>query len=607
MTKAGFDYYHRVFGVDYPFGEYHQAFVPDFNAGAMENPGCVTLRDQFIYRSRATAAERASRAGVVAHEMAHMWFGDLVTMAWWDDLWLNESFAEYMAHRCCTEATRYELWTEFGILRKDWGSVADQAPSTHPVAGNGAADAISALADFDGISYAKGAAVLKQLAAHLGDEVFFAGLRDHFEAHAYGNATFADLIAAWTRAGAVNLEAWADAWLRTAGLDTLSVAGGQIVRSSRSDTPRPHAVQVASFGADGAELARTKITMTEAAVSVDVPSAAAIVVPDAADETWAKIRFGAASWTRVVETAKEIAIAPTRVVVANALRDAVRDGELDPHEALTGLLDLAASERKEIVVGSLLSFAIDQLCGPYLTPPQRAAALSRVRGAAAELLAAADRGSDSQLAVFRLAVRSSTDAGELHAWLDRRDLPPDLELDTELAWSIVDRLAILTGEAGVIDEQLASDPSAAGRAHAARARAGRADPAAKESAWRLIMQPSGLGAYELYATASGFFQPSQSGLCEPYAYRYFDEIGATAGFRSGWALGRLALHAYPAPHSEPAVVARAEACLDKTELAAPLRRSIVDGTDKLRRAWASRSRFGPAPASKNATDTAPTC
>ena len=156
VTRASFDYYHRVFGVDYPFGEYHQAFVPDFNAGAMENPGCVTLRDQFIYRSRATAAERASRAGVVAHEMAHMWFGDLVTMRWWDDLWLNESFAEYVAHRCCTEATRYELWTEFGIVRKDWGAVADQAPSTHPVAGNGADDAISALQDFDGISYAKG-------------------------------------------------------------------------------------------------------------------------------------------------------------------------------------------------------------------------------------------------------------------------------------------------------------------------------------------------------------------------------------------------------------------------------------------------------------------
>ena len=180
VTAASFDFYHQVFGVRYPFGEYHQAFVPDFNAGAMENPGCVTLRDQYIYRGRATRAERASRAGTVAHEMAHMWFGDLVTMRWWDDLWLNESFAEYAAHRCCSEGTQYPLWTEFGILRKDWGSVADQSPSTHPVAGNGAVDAEAALQDFDGISYAKGAAVLKQLVAHLGDEVFLTGLRDYF-------------------------------------------------------------------------------------------------------------------------------------------------------------------------------------------------------------------------------------------------------------------------------------------------------------------------------------------------------------------------------------------------------------------------------------------
>ena len=153
----------------YPFDEYHQAFVPDFNAGAMENPGCVTLRDQLLFRGRATHGERTRRAGVIAHEMAHMWFGDLVTMRWWNDLWLNESFAEYLAQRCCSEATAYPAWTEFGVVRKDWGSVADQSPSTHPVASNGAPDAESALQDFDGISYAKGAAVLKQLDQYLGD------------------------------------------------------------------------------------------------------------------------------------------------------------------------------------------------------------------------------------------------------------------------------------------------------------------------------------------------------------------------------------------------------------------------------------------------------
>ena len=170
----------------YPFGEYHQAFVPDFNAGAMENPGCVTLRDTFLYRGRATATDRSKRADVVAHELAHMWFGDLVTMRWWDDLWLNESFAEYLEQRCCAEVTRYPQWTEFGVVRKDWGFVADQSPTSHPVAGRGADDAETALQQFDGISYAKGAAVLKQLASYLGEEVFLRGLRSYVRRHAFG-------------------------------------------------------------------------------------------------------------------------------------------------------------------------------------------------------------------------------------------------------------------------------------------------------------------------------------------------------------------------------------------------------------------------------------
>ena len=220
--------------------------MPDFNAGAMENPGCVTFRDHFVYRGRATGLERGGRASVIAHEMAHQWFGDLVTMRWWDDLWLNESFAEYMAHRCCEESTRYQLWTEFGVRRKDWGAVADQAPSTHPVAGNGSADAASALQDFDGISYAKGASVLRQLVGYLGDDVFLAGLRTYFERHAFGNAEFAELIACWTGAGAVDLEGWAAAWLRTSGMDTLDVTG-----------QRPEVV-VSATGPDGQRLRRRR-------------------------------------------------------------------------------------------------------------------------------------------------------------------------------------------------------------------------------------------------------------------------------------------------------------------------------------------------------------
>src|SRR6266540_3929323 len=251
LTSRCLDEFHRLFGIRYPWGEYHQAFVPDFNAGAMENPGCVTIRDSYVFRSRVTDLERAQLAVLVAHEMAHMWFGDLVTMRWWDDLWLNESFAEYLGYRVGDAVTEQQPWVEFSARRKAWGYAADRRPSTHPVAGNGAADAKTALNDFDGISYAKGAAVLRQLGAHLGDDVLLGGLRDHFHTHAYGNATFAGLIGAWTAAGARDMQGWADAWLRTAGLDTLSatVEDG-VVRVSRSSTvARPHAVSVATLDA----------------------------------------------------------------------------------------------------------------------------------------------------------------------------------------------------------------------------------------------------------------------------------------------------------------------------------------------------------------------
>ena len=280
-----------------------------------------------------------------------------------------------------------------------------------------------------------------------------------------------------------------------------------------------------------------------------------------------------------------------RVVLANAVRDAVRDAELDPRLALAGLLDLIATETSDVVIASLLQFATDQLAGAFVPPADRPAALSAVRTTAGELLAAAAPGSDRQLTGFRGMVRSSGEAAELRSWLAGAELPPELAIDPELAWSIVIRLAALTGDAELIAEQSRRDPSAAGRAHAAQASAALADADAKEAAWALLMQPSDLGAYELYATASGFFVATQHELCEPYADRYFDEIAGTGSFRTGWALGQTALLAYPAPHADPAVLDRAEKCLAEDSLEPALRRSIVDGTDRLRRAVRARASF----------------
>ena len=597
VTAQSFDFYHRLFGVRYPFGEYHQAFVPDFNAGAMENPGCVTLRDQYVYRGRATRSERASRAGTVAHELAHMWFGDLVTMRWWDDLWLNESFAEYAAHRCCTEATGYPLWTEFGIVRKDWGSVADQSPSTHPVAGNGAADAEAALQDFDGISYAKGAAVLKQLVAHLGDDVFLAGLRDHFARHAYGNATLDDLLGSWQRAGASDLDAWAEAWLQTAGLDTLAVSGTDLVRrppagsGPGSAVARPHTVVVSELGRDGREQHRQQVTVDSERTPLWSGGPGSILVPDAADDTWAKMRFGA-DWTRLGELLPAIERPATRVVVVNALRDAVRGGEVDPARALDLLCEAAVAEAEDVVTGSVLRFCSQVLAGPYAPVTRRAERLARVQRAAQQILGRAAEGSDRQLLGFRHAILSDADPEQLRGWLASDRLPAGLALDPELTWSLVLRLAELTADADVLDRAARRDPSAAGRVHAARGRAALPSAEAKRAAWSALSEPSDVSASELYAIAKGFFRPAQTDLTEPYVVRFFDEMPRTAAFRSGWALGQVVADVFPLAHSDPTTLELAEQTLARGDLPAAVRRSMTDGADALRRAVVSLARFG---------------
>jgi aminopeptidase N len=599
VTSQSFDYYHRLFGVRYPFGEYHQAFVPDFNAGAMENPGCVTFRDHYIYRGRATEAERGGRACVIAHEMAHQWFGDLVTMRWWDDLWLNESFAEYMAHRCCTEVTRYPQWTEFGIRRKDWGAVADQAPSTHPVAGTGSADAASALQDFDGISYAKGAAVLKQLVGYLGDEVFLAGLRVYFDRYAYGNAEFAELLGSWTAAGAVDLEPWAAAWLQTSGMDTLDVGGDRdevVVTATAPDggpSPRVHAVTVGGVDPGGSVRPLAELALRGRARVVDVPDGTVLVVPDARDATWAKVRFGADGWSGLAAVLPELRDEAVVVVVDNALRDAVRDGELDPDQALDLLCRSVPQQQSEVLVSVVLGFAAKVLAGPFSPVEERADRLGRVHRAAREILAAAATGSDRQLSAFRLAVDTATDLERLTAWSEGRELPDGLVLDSELTWSIIERLAALGADPAVVDRAVREDLSSAAAVHAARARASVPMAEAKEAAWDLLMRPSSASAYEVYATADGFFLPGQEEVTQPYVERYFAEVGATAEFRHGWALGRTALQAFPRLAVSEETVRLAEATL-RTDLADALRRELVDSLDQLRRALTSLRRWPPA-------------
>jgi aminopeptidase N len=609
LTGQAFDAYHRLFGVRYPFGEYHQAFVPEFNAGAMENPGCVTLRDTLVFRSRVTEGERGGRARTVVHEMAHQWFGDLVTMRWWDDLWLNESFAELMAHRVCAEDTGFDdSWVDFAFTRKRWGIDADQRPTTHPVAGNGAADAASALEDFDGISYAKGAAALKQLNAHLGDEAFLGGVRRYLRAHAYGNAALADLLQAWAEAGAPDVHGWAGQWLRLPGVDTLRTdeeADGSVLlhRAAPPSFParRPHTLTVAAFE-DAGSRQEVPVVVHDDTAAVPLPrrTGPRVLVPDAHDDTWAKVRLDAGAVAALPGLLPRISDPVTRAVVWNALTYAVDDAELDPRAVLPVLEAALPHEDQDIALSSLLGWVTGTLRGRYLAP--EAALGDRLAALAGAVLRRSPPGTGAQVAAARGVIGCATRPDPLAAWL-RGDAPTGLALDADMRWSLLRRLVVL-GAAGedAIDAELARDRSAEGAVHAARCRAALPSPQAKADAWRLITEDGAVGNYLLYATCEGFWAPEQQELTRPYVARYFAEIPATARLRSGWVVGKTARLAYPVYAVADETVAAAEEVLrvgpgddPGHDLAPGVRRAVADRTHDLRRALAVRRRFA-APA-----------
>jgi aminopeptidase N len=589
VTRQAFEEYHRLFHQRYPFGEYWQVFVPDFIDGAMENVGCVTFSDNMVYRSKVTDAERGLRARVVAHEMAHMWFGDLVTMRWWNDLWLNESFAEYMGHRIPEEVTDFAgQWDDFGFNRKWWGLRADQRSSTHPVAADAVKNAQESLDDFDGISYAKGAAVLRQLTAYVGEEVFFAGVNAHFEAGQFGNADFGEFVGKLTDAGAVDLPNWSEQWLRTAGLDTISVersADGVVVRRhTPADHPanRPHQLTIGSYDEAG-HGTFTKVLLDQAEVVVPLEPGL-VVVPDALDDTWAKIRLDATSLANLPLVLPKLAAGVTRSVIWNSIRDATNNAELDPRQAFTILLEALPHEDSDIAIGSLLRWLDERLLGvhlPYEPYRGQAAAVLTAR------LGSVAPGSSLQLAVARGVIATTDDGELLQNWLAGEAAPDGLEIDTDLRWTIVVRLAQLdvigTDEIGA---ELDRDRSTGGTNHANRARA--ALLSGKEAAWTRLMTDPELGLDELMSICATFWHPSQSDAMAPYVDRYFAEIAATGSVRTGSALMLTALLGYPRFAIDERVADQAREILG-TSLAPAIQRAISDRLDDLGQALKSRA------------------
>ncbi|MCK1817395.1 aminopeptidase N [Streptomyces sp. XM4011] len=605
ITRALYDRYADILDEPYPFDSYDQAFVPEFNAGAMENPGLVTLRDEYIYRSAVTDTQRQLRGVVIAHEMAHMWFGDLVTLRWWDDIWLNESFAEFMGYQTLADAVpTYTPWTEFAVDRKAWGYDADQRPTTHPVAPepDGVPDTASAWLNFDGISYAKGASALRQLVTWLGQDTFLAGVNDHFARHRFGNATLADFIDAMARASGRDVHAWADAWLRTSGPDLLTP---DITQNPAPDTNwtltlhhqgnRPHRLRIGTY--DGAQHRAThdiELTADQPTTTLTAPgNRPDLLIVNDGDLTYAKVRLDPHSWTTAQHVLSQLPDPLSRTVVWNAARDMVRDAELPPHAYLEAARRHLPTEPETAIVESVIAFATTQITDRYLAgeEPARTEALALLTELATDLAHHATQRQDDakHLIAQRTAIRSATGEAPLRTWL----ADDTAGRDPELRWQILYRLATL----GATDEteiraEAERDPSAKGEEGAARCLAALPDPQAKATAWHALFDPADtLSNYLFTATAQGFWQPEerQRDLLRPYVERYFPAAAAVAT-RRGHALAvATARHAFPHPFTDHTTLTLAEAAL-REPLPPALHRKLTDETDDLRRALHVRER-----------------
>jgi aminopeptidase N len=594
LTRQSFDFQQELFGRRYPFGDsYDQLFVPEFNWGAMENPGAVTFSEDFLFRSRVTADRRRKRAMVVAHEMAHMWFGNLVTMQWWDDLWLNESFAELMGYLTVERATDFTgTWEEFSATRKAWGYWADQLPSTHPVQGD-VPDTRSALLNFDGISYAKGASVLRQLMADLGEDAFFGAVRSYLDRHAFANTAFGHLLVEFEAASGRDLQTWARVWLQTARVSTLRPVVGEVVEVvQESEVLRPHRIGVGLYNRDGAVLRlRTRLDVQvegeRTRVDLGPSDPPDLLLLNDGDLTFAKVRFDERSLATVLTHLRLLNDSMARAVCWSALWDTCRDAELPAASFVDAVLTNLSAETEPAVAAALLNQARTAALF-YASEP--APLLGRLAHASWRATHEAGAGSDLQLVhvrAFASAARGE-DVAPLRALLDGTDVPQGLAVDTELRWHLLKVLAAL-GQADEADigAELARDDTAAGRLHALAARSSRPDARAKARAWETATSDRGLSNHETRAVASGFWRPFQDDLLREYTGRYASELPAVWAARGPQVSRDLAQLLFPSTLIEPAVLEATAPLLDEHQPEG-LRRCVAEQRADLARALRAR-------------------
>ena len=602
VTKKGFDYFQALFDQPYPFTKYDQLFVPEYNAGAMENAGCVTFREDYVFRSKVTDASYERRAETILHELAHMWFGDLVTMEWWNDLWLNESFATYASVRCQADATRWTgAWTTFANVEKTWAYAQDQLPSTHPIVAE-IRDLEDVYVNFDGITYAKGASVLKQLVAYVGDDAFISGLRSYIRQHAWGNARLSDLLGALEQASGRDLGAWSKAWLETAGPNTLrpvfslnedgTYASFSIAQEAPADYPtlRPHRIAVGLYNRTPEGLVRARrLELDVDGALTEVPELAGVSQPDLVllnddDLSYTKIRFDDRSISTLLESIGDFTESLPRALSWVAAWDMVRNTEL-PARDYVALVISGAQRETDIGVLQSLQRQAKSAIDLYAAPAWREEGATRWAAFAHSQLYAAAAGSDVQLSWARAlaAVARSTEHLDLiSGLLAGTEEVEGLEIDTDLRWTLLHRLAA-TGRAqeGQIAAEEANDPTAAGKRHAASARAALPTVQAKAAAWSSMVDSDELPNETLLAVILGFRQPDQRELLAPYADKFFAKVADLWANRTPHMAQLLVNGLYPVLIVEQRVVDAVDAVLAQDDAAIPpaLRRLLLEQRD----------------------------
>lgn len=608
-TRQGFAFFETQFDYAYPFDKYDQLFVPEFNAGAMENAGAVTFTEAYVFRSKVSDALRERRVVTILHELAHMWFGDLVTMRWWNDLWLNESFAEYMSTLATADATEWhDAWTTFAVMEKSWAYRQDQLPSTHPIVAE-IRDLQDVQVNFDGITYAKGASVLKQLVAWVGQEKFMRGVHNYFEQYAFANTELADLLSELESVSGRELTVWSELWLETAGVNTLrpsftlddngNFGTFAIEQSAPEDYPtlRPHRLAVGLYELRDGALVRVRRvehdihgerTELDELVGVEMP---ALVLINDDDLTYAKIRMDARSRETAVRHLSSLDDSLARALIWGSFWDSTRDAEI----GATEFIDLVLAHIETETASTTLRTVLGQLSlavHSYVAPEHRESTTQRVADALWKFASSAVAGSDAQFQFLKAFAQHAY--SELHLTIIR-DLfegelkLPGLDIDTDLGWDLLIALSA-GGVASVesIEAYLADDTTATGQQSAAHARAANPSYDSKHEAWASVTATKEASNLIVRSTGLGFTHVHNPAVLEGFIEPYFDALLEIWNSRSYAIASEIIDGFFPAPLANKRLRDAARKWLAENPEPAALRRLVIENLSGVERALSAQ-------------------